>query len=154
MGGELNGFRGRLFGGFDRKDVIAYIEKSSAKRNALIKENEKLAAEAEEMNEIVSRLQIENDELKAKLAEAEEAVKVSEDSVKELKETVIAETITALEDLEKKYENISADFADTSTRINNELDTIRGKMSAFPEIKDSIDDRINNLKKLSTTSGK
>ena len=34
MSGE-NGFKGRLFGGFDRRDVAEYIEKLAGERNAI-----------------------------------------------------------------------------------------------------------------------
>ena len=43
--GEKQGFKRRAFGGFDRKDVINYIEELAAERNALAAENEKLRSE-------------------------------------------------------------------------------------------------------------
>lgn len=45
--GEKQGFKRCAFGGFDRKDVINYIEELAAERSALAAENEKLRAELE-----------------------------------------------------------------------------------------------------------
>ena len=36
------GFRGQFLGGFNRRDVLDYIEELSAERNSLAAENEKL----------------------------------------------------------------------------------------------------------------
>ena len=48
--GEAQGFKRCAFGGFDRKDVINYIENLASERNALASENEKLKAELEGRN--------------------------------------------------------------------------------------------------------
>ena len=58
-----NGFRGKLFGGFNRKDVADYIEKLAAERN-------RLKAEADQRrNEALSRA-AQNEELSRLLGEA------------------------------------------------------------------------------------
>ena len=56
MESEKSSFRSRIFGGFDRRDVAAYIEKLAGERNRLRAENEKLSARVSELEDELARL--------------------------------------------------------------------------------------------------
>lgn len=64
---ENNTFKGSLFGGFNREDVIDYIKKTSAESTARIESLEgdigKLCAQEQELRTQVSTLRGENDRL-------------------------------------------------------------------------------------------
>lgn len=156
MGSELGGFKSRFFGGFDRKDVIDYIEKAAAERNELTKEKEKLVEENEKLNEKISAissdlvlLKTENRELKSKLEEAENSAKSQEESLRELRETIISDTMAALEELSKKCDDINASFDSTSEKVNEALSNMREKTLELPDIKKALFTRMEDLKKLS-----
>ena len=64
---ENNTFKGSLFGGFNREDVIDYIKKTSAESTARIESLEgdidKLCTQEQELRTQVSTLRGENDRL-------------------------------------------------------------------------------------------
>ena len=72
---ENNTFKGSLFGGFNREDVIDYIKKTSAESTARIESLEgdidKLCAQEQELRTQGVALDTANDELTALRAEAE-----------------------------------------------------------------------------------
>lgn len=63
MPGEISYFRKRFFGGFNRRDVIDYIEKLAQERNRLLAAKDRAESEASELNE-------ENKVLRIQLAKA------------------------------------------------------------------------------------
>lgn len=69
-----NGFRGKLFGGFNRKDVAAYIEKLAAERNAL---NTELGRRTAELNSCIAQ----NTELSLRLGEAQLIARQSNEQI-------------------------------------------------------------------------
>ena len=64
-GSESGNFRRSAFGGFNRDDVVGYIEKYSAEHHASLAENEKLRSENGELSLKVSELEGEVEKLKA-----------------------------------------------------------------------------------------
>ncbi len=79
---EKGNFRGKLFGGFNRNDVINYIESAAAQFNATEKERDDLAEE---------RLTEELDELKYELEAQKESASADLKALAEEKDGVILE---------------------------------------------------------------
>lgn len=128
MGGERGNFKSRFFGGFDRRDVIGYIEELAAERNSLLKENECLKECIEE-----TKLRIENEALSAK-AENEammaEAAAASESAGK-----AISDAEATIRSLREKCASICADveinISHARCEVNSLLDGLAGFSSAF-----------------------
>ena len=110
---EKGNFRGELFGGFNRNDVINYIESAAAQFNATEKERDDLAEEKE-------RLAEELDELKYELEAQKESASADLKALAEEKDGVILElrreNARLLEDIEKER-------ARTFDRRSEELDS-------------------------------
>ena len=116
---EKGNFRGKLFGGFNRNDVINYIESAAAQFNATEKERDDLAEEKERLTE-------ELEELKCEL-EAQ-------------KESAAAE---AVDELIKRCGDIKADMAVNVTNTRRRiLDGLEGVESVAGE----LEKRLNKLR--------
>lgn len=70
MSGD-NGFKGKLFGGFDRRDVVEYIEKLAGERNDLKVEKLRLQDEKDAWSAREEAMQAELEALRAALDEKE-----------------------------------------------------------------------------------
>jgi cell division septum initiation protein DivIVA len=90
---ENNVFKGSIFGGFNRQDVMNYIEKASRESTELLQESqlkiEDLEKQLQEAQERCQSLQSELEAANAAAAQSEEALKATQVS--------LAETQTALE---------------------------------------------------------
>ena len=103
--GEKGNFKGRVFGGFNRHDVIDYIETLAAERNTLARENERLRGKIEALEE---RLETPSDrpEPEAPACAAAEAL---EEERRELRRAA-QEALRALREVKSQYDTVCADI--------------------------------------------
>lgn len=124
---ENNAFKGSLFGGFNRTDVIDYITKSSAESSARIAALEadvdKLCAQERELRTQLRSLQAENDALKSSLHEAE----AERDALRDSK----AEVDSALTALTAEAEALRAENAS----LRAEAETLRPLAEQYATVK-------------------
>ncbi len=96
---EKGNFRGKLFGGFNRNDVISYIESAAAQFNATEKERD-------ELTEKNDALRDELEELKAELEETRRSAESEKKALADEKDGVILElrreNARLLEDIERE----------------------------------------------------
>lgn len=92
MADKRGSFRRKLFGGFDRNDVIDYIETIAGERNKYQTEAQKFAKEAGELRDkldsLTTLLQWKDDKLAEDSQELENARKELDDVQKELRATM------------------------------------------------------------------
>ena len=134
MAGEISYFRKRFLGGFNREDVIDYIEKLAQERNKL--QAEKAAAE-----QAVSKLA---GELETLRHEVEEARKTEFED----RENKIAAVIAALKtfaDLETTLSDLSQDVFRISERAREEFNTARSNIAELPVILEQADKRFAEI---------
>lgn len=114
-------FRTRMFGGFDREDVVAYIEK-------ITKENQ---AQVEELTSAADELRQQNDGLIRQLAVLHRQVKSCEDSHRE--NEVLTQQVQRLEE-----ENRAAQEALRQTQAR--CDELQVQADEYAKIRDHIAD--------------
>ena len=127
---ENNTFKGSIFGGFNRQDVMNYIEKSSKESAQLLEENaEKISELEKELQELRTqffKLQDDFDETSSELNSAKEAL----DSAK-------SENKTLQEQIESSREGFSkADTEVQSLTAANEA--LQLEVDEFHELKNHI----------------
>ena len=112
-------FRTRMFGGFDREDVVAYIEK-------ITKENQ---AQVEELTQAADELRRQNDSLIQQLAVLRRQVESCEDSHRE--NEALTQQVQHLEE-----ENRAAQEALRQSR--EQCDALQGQADEYAKIRDHI----------------
>ena len=117
---EAQGFKRRAFGGFDRKDVINYIEELAEERNALAAENKKLRAELERCSEFA---ELSGD---------------ADDSAKNADE-ILAE-------LEKEYSILCADVDVNLAHVKCETDNVEERLKKLSDALKDAGGRISSLR--------
>ena len=119
MSQERGGFRRRFFGGFDRTDVINYIENISVQRNRYQAEAQKYAAEAEELRSKLASLTKELNENNTKQNSIQNELREAQDELETVKGQLDHKT-KELAALTQKYENdISAAQNALSEAVKN-----------------------------------
>ena len=134
MTGEVDFFRKRFIGGFDRKDVVDYIAKLAGERNALADARDKAVQE-------VNELTIQVDSLRRELAESiryAESFKVEE----------IAKAKIVLLEIETEFEALSVDAKSSVAGASNQLRTIVNTIEGVSSMLDSTGAKIAELKSL------
>ncbi len=124
---ENNSFKSSLFGGFRRKDVIAYIEKSAAESG------ERISA----LEEAESRLTKENESLRSEVASASGARDRLSDA--------LSDNYAKQEELQSALENAREELAelrDLSQSLARERDTLRGERDALRAECEALRDRV------------
>lgn len=116
MKGERGNFKGRVFGGFNRHDVIDYIETLAAERNELSCENERLRGQ---INALEERLE----------QEPEEPVE-QEDSRRELRDA-LEEAREVLNGVKSEYDAVCTDIKINATQTDHELKLITAKLTGL-----------------------
>lgn len=134
MTGEINYFRKRFLGGFNREDVIGYIEELAQERN-------KLQAEKDQAEQ---RLMLLSSELETLRIEIEETRKT------ELmdRENIIASVAAALNtfsELETTLSGLSEDVSKITERARGEFSSARERIAEFPSILEQADKRFADL---------
>lgn len=114
---EKGNFRGRVFGGFNRQDVIDYIEELATERNALARENQELQERLWELEDRPPEPA--PDETGSVRAERDELVRA------------IDEARTLLRSVKSEYDALCADVKINATQAEGELRTISSRLSGI-----------------------
>lgn len=112
-------FRTRMFGGFDREDVVAYIEK-------ITKENQ---AQTEELNRAGDELRQQNDELSRQVAILRNQVDSCEDSHRENE---------ALKQQVQRLEEENRDAQEALREARERCDELQVQADEYAKIRDHI----------------
>ena len=126
MGTEKIGFRTRLFGGFNREDVAASIERISAERNALKKRVQELEDQISALTEEAARARA--DATQAIQAAAEAAVRAENAQSEAVRQA--AETLSTLN---TQYTDASGELAAAVQATQTQLHMIGDQLSALTD---------------------
>lgn len=122
MKGERGNFKGRVFGGFNRHDVIDYIETLAAERNELSRENERLRGRVEAMEERLAQ----------EPEPTPEPVEEHEDSRRELRDA-LEEAQKVLNGVKSEYDAVCADIKINAAQTDHELKMITTRLAGLQE---------------------
>lgn len=145
MAGEKGNFRTALFGGFNRLDVINYIEASAAKHSACEKECSELRGELSSANDRVSSLEEENASLRREAdrlrSQLNSEHKRREDEVNAAK----AEASSAADDILSLISN-ARDGSGGMEQIIKDIFDISSRLSALNESLTGAQEHLNKIK--------
>ena len=136
------GFRGSLFGGFNRKDVSQYIERLAAERNTLKAEAERCTKELNETN-------AQNSMLALRLGEAQLIAGDAKTRLEELEQQV-EESRKESEQAQKSMEaamQLANEAADSDKALRDEKTALSAALSAAEEKAAALEERISALEK-------
>lgn len=135
MRNEIGNFKNKLFGGFDRHDVVNYIEEIAAARNQYRQEAETLREQVEELTARVETAESAEERARADAADADHRAE-------EIRITAVQDAAAALADLEEKYREIRMDMEVTAAHVRCELtrigESIQGLLQAFTTTEEKI----------------
>ena len=134
MTGEISYFRKRFLGGFNREDVIDYIEKLAQERNKL----------QEEKDKVEHRLLMLTSELETLRGEIEQARK-SEFEDRENKVAAIIAALNTFSDMETTLGSLSEDIFKVAERAREEFKKAREDIAELPAILEQADKRFADL---------
>ncbi len=137
MAQETGGFKRRLFGGFDKRNVVEYIEKLAEERNAL--QNERIA------------LQEENEALRERLSALEEQASAPEPSAPPEPEpspeppASMGEAREILTELKNRYDALCADIRINVSQTSSDVERLGKKITLLTEALEAAGRRITEL---------
>ena len=123
MTGEIEFFRKRFVGGFNRQDVINYISKLAKERNDYRVAKEKAEQEAQELADENARLRT---EIEAAMREAREG--------REYKATTLAAAATTFSELEASFLKLYNNFREASRSVCEDIDKARETVTSLPSV--------------------
>ncbi len=131
MNGEIRHFRRKLFGGFDNRDVMRYIEELAGQRNRYKMTGDRLEDELRDLNAEIKRLQNELDDTERRIT----AIKVKS----------IDETSDELSTLQESYTEIRTEMETTACSITNEISNLSSTLSVLTSVLDRTSERFTEL---------
>ncbi len=140
---ERGNFRGRLFGGFNRKDVINYIEALAEERNKLAQENAQLKEQMEAIAESQQASEIsEGGNGNRDIQEKSEYVKVEPSAnyggaAAEIRETVLQ--------MRNSIEAFQRDIRINVINAQSEIADITAKFTEILGAVESVEERLESL---------
>ena len=153
MGGENGNFRSKFFGGFDRRDVIDYIEKLAEERNSLRGENELLQERVSQIEVQLSEKSVENS---CRISQLEAELDAERTKSCEAMEMAIEGAEEIVREFRQRYEELRSDveisLAHTRCEITKTSECVDRMYSAFVVAGtrlDEIEEAISNMKKCS-----
>ena len=117
-------FRKKAFGGFDEKDVIAYLAEASSERAEKEKSIEALEAETRELRAEIDRLNL-------RLEEANGTVDALRAREKEYRVTVLDDAERSLKELEEQYAAAGAEMAAESEKAAAECEALAARLRSL-----------------------
>ena len=147
---ETGNFRGKLFGGFDRQDVIDYIEEIAGERNSLQEENERLLQRLELFEERYGACPQDIPEDTAAGEDASDTDDRYADTRAELA-ALVSEAEDTLEDVLRRYDAVCADIKINVTQAQCELSKAEGHSRSLTG---SLENAGERLREISRAIGK
>ena len=134
MTGEIEFFRKRFVGGFNRQDVVNYISKLAQERNDYRDAKEKAEQDIHALNDYIATLRIEVDAAKKEAREG-----------REYKVTALEAALGTFSKLEAQFGDLCGKLETTSQGIYAELDKARDTVAALPAVLAQAGDGIKEL---------
>ena len=128
---ETGNFKSRIFGGFDRRDVIGYIEELAAERNALQRENEELREKLDENREALPPSAEDHSNYNEYVADSLE-------QYKQQTREILSEAKESLLDLWEKYDSLCADLKVNVTQAQGDLDNMEVLLGSLLDSMESV----------------
>ena len=138
MGGETGKFRGSFLGGFNRQDVVNYIEQMSAERQSIGEERESFREKTDEFESRIFALEQENEALRAELEE-ERAKNFA------LQNKAAEEALLALNELKSKFASVRADVGLDVNHTKRELERMSAGVTGVTGFFEETEKRIASL---------
>ena len=158
------------FGGFDKQDVIHYIEQTAQKaaesEKQLREENERLRSQMEELQEQVEHLQEQTRSLTeerlrpdaAAYAQFRERIGAIECEARkraaDLERDAAQKMRQTVEEFRKQYQVLMSTFAAASAHATGELRKVEVNLSQLPRVMDQTGAELNELAALLEKGGK
>lgn len=127
MNGDIRYFRRKLFGGFDSRDVMRYIEELAGQRNTYKMTGDKMELELKKLNGEIKRLQNELDE-----------------ADRRIKDT-LGEASSNIASFKDKYASIQTEMETTTNAISNELAKLNSTLTDLSDVIDQTGSRFTEL---------
>ena len=138
MDEQKGNFKTQVFGGFDRHDVIDYIEKLAAQRNAYQKERDTLEQRRDE-------LELENSALKGELADVKTRLQQAIDGAQAARQEAAEKALAIVNDAREACAAIRSDVAGSAKKVQAELTVTAGAMDGITASLDAADARFEAL---------
>lgn len=137
---EKGNFKSRVFGGFNRRDVIGYIETLARERNDLARENQSLRGRIEALEERLSELEDRPEEVPVtpKLPAQDELVLARARKILDNAHGILGETMRA-------YRELCGDLNINAAQAEHELRGVSGKLAALRETLNDAGERLSVL---------
>lgn len=144
--GEKGNFRGRLFGGFDRQDVIDYIESVSIKKNLSEKERDDLREELDRCRSRVYELESEKADLRSEIEELRKELEQERDRTATYKAEKLREADEVVDKILAEVGEMKADVTINLTNAQCELKRLDKALSAVSSVFTDAEAKISALK--------
>ena len=141
MNQETGNFKSMLFGGFNRRDVIDYIEVLAAERNELQKENEHLL----EQLELASETNLNNSTDDAASVGSDNAI---QDELKEYRKKVdqiLSDAKRELAEIKNKYDLVSSDLKINVTQATGDLASMGSQLESLLDMMSAASSKLTQL---------
>lgn len=135
---EKGNFKSRVFGGFNRHDVIDYIEGLARERNDLLRDNQNLRGKIEALEE--------------RLDAAQEQAEPDE-SDRDIAAKALEETRGILEDVRRQYDGVCGDLNINVTQAAHELGVVNAKLSALQDTLKTAGERLDAVSERLQSAG-
>lgn len=131
MNGDIRHFKRKIFGGFDSRDVMRYIEDLAGQRNKYKMTGDKLENELKNLNIEIKELQSELDDTERRITDIK--VKVLDAS---------SQDISTLRDA---YTEIRSEMETSACSITNEITNLNSTLSVLTSVLDRTSVRFAEL---------
>ena len=132
MSGELNYFRKRFFGGFNRQDVIDYVSKLAQERNELRIAKEKTEQELQALAEETASLRHALDEAKME--------------ANKNKTEAIEAAIRTVNNLESDFSDLRKEVESKASGVRTELEAACNTLASVPSVLERAEIRVAELR--------
>lgn len=134
MNGDVRHFRRKIFGGFDSRDVMRYIEELAGQRNRYKMTGDRLENELKNLNEEIKRLQSELDDTERRITEIKiKALDKSEHNFTTLKDA---------------YTEIRSEMETTACSITREITNLNGVLTVLTSVLDRTSERFAEIQSM------
>ena len=135
-------FRTSVFGGFDRGDVVDYLEKIAGERNEYKERAQKLEDDLNaEREDFGARLR----NIEAELKTAREELDAAEKRAEEVRVSAVSDAVRILDELKDKYDNVRTDMEVTTNHLRCELIRLGDSLSLITSVFSKTGERFNEL---------
>ena len=134
MTGEIEFFRKRFVGGFNRQDVVNYISKLAQERNEWREAKEKSDQDVQAFTDEIAMLRLEIEKARREVRES-----------REYKVAALEAALMTFSKLETAFENMRADLDTTIESICTELDQARKTVTSIPNFLARAEEGIKEL---------